>query len=267
MQAQKMKQQDCVLNPAEQNRSIFLLGSAAYLLCSILTPTMGSSAESTLTMVAGLDYAEQSYEWGEKTEVITAPLAIEYETDRWISKVLITSLQSTESSNQNGSIQRSTDVGDMVFGVAYKTSVQLLGDNYVDLGIKANIPTENSESDDEKIEYMTQIDMFRSYRKWTPFATLGYRWRNNGLRQDGPYGTLGVQYQEDTTWSVGMMVNYNTQLYEGEASVVEAMPYIGYRFSPKWKVNVYVVKGLTENSVDTAGGFQLIYQPGRKSIP
>ncbi len=48
--------------------------------------------------------------------------------------------------------------------------------------------------------------------------------------------------------------------YEGEDNSLELLPYAAYKFNPNWKVQIYGIHGLNENSLDKGVGMQLIYK-------
>lgn len=255
------------------------------VLIAFSSPTTVFAASVQLTLISGIDYSEGDYGGNEQIRIISYPLTIKYESHHWISKVQFAGIKLEEeipaSLQQNEETaadidprtsKRHTGLGDTRISVARKTTFRFLGDNFVDIGVKAKLPSasESKRLGTGETDWTLQLDGFRAYGNWTPFVTLGYRWRGDSKdqdREDGLITTLGSHHRWNDTWSGGMFLDFSDNSIVDRDATLEWIPYIVYRLNARWQASLYIATGLSETSLDKGGGIQLIYRTAKKTKP
>jgi hypothetical protein len=113
-----------------------------------------------------------------------------------------------------------------------------------------------------KNDFSLQVDAFKVIGSFTPFATLGYRWYGDPPGVDlhnVVYGSVGTSYRISGSTTAGFVYDFRDRIAAGGARVSELMGFVSQKFSPTWKLQLYVVKGFTDASPDAGGGAVLAY--------
>lgn len=99
--------------------------------------------------------------------------------------------------------------------------------------------------------YTLQLDVFKSFGKWTPFASGGYRIVENApgyaLRNSG-FASLGVVRRISERLSAGIFYDWWQSGSEGYGDAHELFPYASFRVDENLSVSPYAVIGLSPDA-------------------
>lgn len=228
----------------------------------------------TLSVGVGADYSVGKYGRTDSTDIAYFPFITRYETDRWLLKATLPYVSISGPGtvvggdrpiviDATGNAQRRTvsGLGDLVLSAGY-TAIAEKG-FLLDVTGKVKVGTA-SESDGlgtGKNDYSLQFDVYRTFGTLTAFAGAGYRWYGDppgvDLRNVG-YGSAGVSYKASAKVSAGFSLDYRQPIISGRDPIVEASPFLSLRVAERTKVQMYVVRGFTDASVDWGGGFVVL---------
>ena len=116
-----------------------------------------------------------------------------------------------------------------------------------------------------KPPYTVQVALFKSFGKWTPFASGGYRIVENApgyALQNSAFTSLGVIRRINWRLSAGIFYDWWQSGSEGYGDAHEVFPYASFRVNQRLTLSPYAVIGLSEASTRWGLGMAL-----RFSIP
>ena len=249
------------------------LALAAALLTA--APSISLAADRLTTLSLGADYTKGNYGQSESTEILNVPITAKYETGRWVYKLVLPYIRITGPGNvvgadrvtlpgQAAGQRTESGLGDVIGSVAYGVLSGADVPVFLDLTgkIKFGTADENRGLGTGKTDYSLQLDAYQAYGRFTPFATLGYRWYGDPEGFDlinVYYGSLGLSYRISPSTSAGLAYDARNRIVEGGARVREATGFVSYKFSPAWKLQLYAIKGYADASPDKGGGAVLAY--------
>lgn len=248
-----------------------------------LAPLGQATAAGTTSISVGLDYASGDYGTSETTRTLTAPLSLKHENGPWIfrASLPLVSAEGTFSRDQgvvfddNGqpddntpgvaaSKRSETGLGDLTIG-AYYNLINNPSGYSLDLGGKIKLAT----ADEDKTlitsgenDYSVQVDVFRALPQVALFATLGYTLKGDpaGINYKNPfYSSLGFSVPLATGRSIGAAWDYRQKVVSGGDPISELSAFYSMKFDPNNKLQVYVVRGISDGSPEFGGGVVLTH--------
>ncbi|MCB2107194.1 MAG: hypothetical protein KDE14_05810, partial [Rhodobacteraceae bacterium] len=121
-----------------------------------------------------------------------------------------------------------------------------------------------------ELDVAAQFDIAAAAGDFLPFATLGYKWngspKNLPLR-DVAYGSVGVQYSWDDRVATGVAFDYRQSSVRTSPDPQEGSIYLSVRVNERFSINLYGVKGFSDNSPAVGGGLVLTYRPDFGGVP
>jgi hypothetical protein len=109
-------------------------------------------------------------------------------------------------------------------------------------------------------DYTVQANMLQSLGRFTPFVTVGYRFRSDstGLAlNNGVLVSAGIDYSVRDTITAGLIFDYREASTAVTSSVQEFMPNVTWRPTDNVSINAYGVIGASDGSPNGGGGIQL----------
>lgn len=239
-----------------------------------------------LRITAGLDFRSGDYGEAERTDFLYAPLTLTYELaalpltpaphDTIELSLTLPGLAIRGPGDVVGSSDapllvgggtpgRRTErgLGDLVLRGSYlwfpSSGSGLPG---VELTGKVKLPTadERRGLGTGEIDTTAQVDLYRSFGRWTPFVSLGRRFMGDApdLRLDDAWlASTGVMARVTTRLRAGLIYDWIEAVSPGARDGHELFPYVVFRWRPRILVIPYGVIGLSEGSPDYGLGLQL----------
>ena len=123
----------------------------------------------------------------------------------------------------------------------------------VELSGRVKLPTgsEKKALSTGEPTYTVQVDVFKSFGEWTPFASGGYRIVEKApgydLRDAG-FASLGVVRRFTSRLSAGIFYDWWQSGSAGYGDAHELFPYASFQFNERWSVSPYAVIGLSPDA-------------------
>jgi hypothetical protein len=235
------------------------------------------AAEPVWKLSAGIDYSSGDYGDVTDTEILYVPLGLKYEALPWALRVTVPWVQIDGPGSVvgagdgvtviggGGPSRRESGLGDIVVGASYSFEDTLGVGSYVELGGKVKFGTADEDEGlgTGKTDYIVQADVGRTYGRWTPMLTLGYKWKGEpaGLQlNDVFFASAGFGYQFDDATSGGLSLDWQEASSTGADDALELMAYGNWRLTREWSLTAYGVGGMSDGSPDWDLGMQATYR-------
>ncbi len=252
-----------------------LLGSLANANDEDAQPPWWRLAQGEWRLSTGVDYSTGDYGESKDTDIFYVPVGLRYSRDAWTFKVTVPYLRTDGPGNVVGAgdsgvviedMENSTatqsGIGDVVTSVTYTLPCLAKYDFFVDVTGKVKFGTgsESKGLGTGENDYYAQVDLAKTFWRFTPLVTAGYRFVGEPSNTDLDnvwYGSAGTDFRLTKSSSIGVLYDYREGSSPTADSSSEVFAYLSHRFSPSFSVTVYGAKGLDDGSPDANAGLQL----------
>lgn len=221
-----------------------------------------------LSVTTGLDYSTGDYGTDTTSEMWYVPIAAKYETGRMTYKMTIPYLRVTNAVvSPDGDPIRGTDcsgtetgLGDITASAGYNLLDGSANGLLVDAVAKVKMPTAESKClGNNKTDYALQFDAAKSFGAVTAFGTAGWKDMGDSDLRNPFYASLGFGFKLAPATTVGAAYDWRARLRSSSDPIREASLFLSQKLSDQWKLQVYGVKGFSDNSPDWGGGMMIGY--------
>lgn len=232
------------------------------------------AAENQVTLTTGLDYSTGSYGGTSDTDILYIPVVGKYETGPWTLKLTVPYIRITAPSggtvvsvDANGRMLRrsvgprttNSGMGDVVAGASYNILNDSASKTAVDITGKVKFGTADQAKGlgTGETDYALQADVYKTYGQTTALATLGYRVMGDpaGIPlKDVWYGSVGGAYKFSPETSGGLVLDLRQPTTSTGEQMRELTAYVTQKLGGPYKLQGYVVTGLTDASPDWGMG-------------
>jgi hypothetical protein len=267
-----------MVNNQRRSGSGSVLALLAPFLYGAVAPVLADDAKGSFRLTTGAEYTTGDYGGSKSVEEWYVPVTGKYVTGPYVLRLTVPYLRVTAPGGTavtgggrgdvvvpgTGPRQTEEGLGDIIAGTTYR---DLLGteksdDIAVDLTgkIKFGTADEDKGLGTGENDYTVQIDVFRFIDRWTPYGSLGYRFRGDPPGENLDNGWLGGV---GTRYDVSSQLAWSLDWYLRESSVSgaddpsELTGTLSYRLGPTQQLNSYVIKGLSDGSPDWGLGVML----------
>ena len=264
----------------------FKTALSASLTVALLAVNFGmnvasAEAEGRLKLTIGMDYSSGDYGQTDNTQMLYLPFTLKYETFPWGLQLTIPWLSITGSGTVVGGVdggvviggrgqgqgqRRTTEsgLGDVVAGASFALDSVWNSGPLVDLIAKVKFATADETRDlgTGENDLSLQADIAKTYGRFTPFATLGYKFMGDPPDldlNDVLFASAGADYRFHLSLSGGASFEYRESSSLTSTDAEELLGYLNWKLTNRWSVNGYGVMGLTDGSPDSGVGVQLTY--------
>ena len=253
-----------------------LLGVLA-CICFSSSLTVAQTMDG-LRISSGFDYSEGDYGSTTDTAILYVPLTATYDVDSWRFRLTVPYIRIRGPGNVvgggtegpvvvgpgGGSVTTESGLGDLIGAISYSLSPGSSYLPYVDLTGKVKIPTADKSKrlGTGEFDYTAQVDLFQPIGPVTPYATVGYRVRGDSSSftlKDGFILAAGLGYRVSDKFTLGAIYDFRQASTSSSEDAQELAPYVTWRVTSDWSVNLYGVVGLSDGSPSSGGGLQLTY--------
>lgn len=221
-----------------------------------------------LSLTTGLDYSTGDYGTSTTSEMWYVPIAAKYETGRMSYKMTIPYLRVTNAvvSPDGDPIQgidcsgTETGLGDITASAGYNLLDGSTNGLLLDAVAKMKLPTAESKClGNNKTDYALQFDVARSFGAVTAFGTAGWKNMGDSDLRNPFYASLGIGTKLGPATTVGAAYDWRARLRSSSDPIREASLFLSQKLSAQWKLQMYGVKGFSDNSPDWGGGVMVGY--------
>ncbi len=240
------------------------LRAAVFALVAALgIPGAAIAADGTLSVRAGVERVSGDYGGPQSLEDTSIPVTLLYERPRMAVRVLVPYLEIALVDAVDSSIYNETGLGDVVVSVTgfdvYRSS---RGTVAVDLTGKLKLGTadELRGLGTGETDYSAQADIYRLFERTAFVTSVGYRVRGEptGVEfEDTWLLSLGAMRRFTTATSGALFLDYRESAIAGSTAIREITASITRRLRSPWRLTAYVIRGLSDPSLDWGSGFSV----------
>jgi len=258
---------------------------AALLFCAGASSAFAAD-DSAFSLGLGYNYSSGDYGTSTTTKTTSIPLTARYDTGPWTLKLTIPYLHisggtttipgigRTTNSNPRGRGRSSggtttttasaSGMGDVVAAVTYNAYSNNASGVGIDLTGKIKFGTADKDKGlgTGENDYSAQIDVFKSYGKFTLFGGVGYTVLGDSqfISLDNVFNiTAGGSYKLDDRSTVGMSFDAREKVSATASPQRELTAYWSYKINKSWKAQAYALKGFADGSPDWGVGASAAY--------
>jgi hypothetical protein len=248
--------------------------SAVPAVLLVLSPAAPAAQDGGFALSVGGEYTTGDYGTSEDTEIWYFPLTFSYETDRsslgiTVPLVIVDGPGTVVPSIGGGAgmhsgrtatrSQTESGLGDLLLRGSFNLVMEDRYSPRLDLTGKIKFGT--ADRDDNlgtgEDDFAVQVDVERNFDVNQLFGSLGYKFMGDppDINYDNVlYGTVGAAHRFSDTTSVGLALDAQQAVVDGEEEKLELTVFLSARADPKTKVTGYVLRGLADGSPDWGVG-------------
>jgi len=245
---------------------------------TIAMPIAHAGDWESLKIFSGFDYSSGKYGEATDTAIFYVPVSVKYETGPWGFRATTSYIHIHGPANviggeaggfstgvpSTGSVSRSGP-GDILLGVTYSLESLWRKALFIDFTGKVKVPTASASKGlgTGKTDFTAQVDIAKTWGRFTPFATLAYRFMGTPrayVLRDAWNASLGLQYTASHVVSTGVSFDYRQSVSPTGTDPRELFGYVAVALGEKWTLDFYGVAGLSDGSPDAGGGIQITFR-------
>ncbi len=245
------------------------------LLATLLMAAAGAApaaeeSKGDLTMSIGMDYSTGDYGGDKETRTWVVPLIAKYERGPLTLKASLPWIRTTgpgdvigvgpdriPTEGSENETRTEQGIGDLVLSGGYtvvQNSLLLL-----EAIAKVKLPTadEDRALGTGKRDFSLQLDAATLVKGVTLFGTIGkkkYGDPSGRNYRDPYYGTIGAGYRVVKPTFVGASYDWRDNVTRTGDEIRELTLFASHRLGKQMKLQVYLIKGFSDNSPDVGGG-------------
>lgn len=255
-----------------QTYILFLLFTAL----SFSSLAYSASQNGKVSLSAGATYTSGDYGSHKTTEILYMPVSLKYRQKRWTFKLTIPYLKKTGPENiirDIGQVSQSVvsrqgthdGLGDIIFSAGYRLFYFPKSKILLDLKgkIKFGTADESKGLGTGENDFSAATGLYKLLGAFTPYATVGRKFygESSTIKLDDVfYGSTGVAYKVSKVMSFGVDLYLKQKTESSRTSTQQLTAFLNYKLDKNFKLQGYLIRGLSENTPDLGAGFSLGYQ-------
>lgn len=254
-------------------------------LVALLLSCAPAVAVAQVSVSTGMDFSSGKYGEPDKTDTLTIPFILKYETGPWTVKLNLpwTRVKGTVNRDTGEffggatrTSQTQSGIGDLTSSAFYTVLDPTTSAVGLDLGGKIKFATASKDKcllTTGETDYSLQADLYGMIGNFTPFLTLGWTRKGDPVRRDADCASLGEKVDFKNPWyagaglsyklsgatSAGVSYDFRDKLTPSGDPISEATLFLSQRLSQNIKMQVYGVAGFSDNSPDWGLGATVSY--------
>jgi hypothetical protein len=224
-----------------------------------------SAADGQLSLRIGLERTTGDYGGTEDLTDVFVPVTLQYARERFGLRVTAPYLKlefadPTIAAGSPGRIYSESGLGDVMVGLTFYDLYRSRdGTLIIDLTGKIKLAT----ADDARglgsgeNDYSLETDIYKRFGRTALTGTIGYKTRGDPvgiIYEDGWLFSLGGLYRFSDRTSGGLFIDHRTSAVAGSPAIQELTGSITHRLQRPWRLQVYLVHGLSDGSADLGIG-------------
>ncbi len=238
-----------------------------------------ASADDALNIAVGAEYTSGKYGSATSTDVWLYPVTATYQHGNSSFSLIVPYMRISGPSNVIGAVgnkfqmnmmntgtnvtQRTTaGLGDVVFAATQTLYADQQSGWTFDVAgnIKFGTASTTNGLGTGKNDYSLQGDFAKTFESVDMFGTLGWRKMGNtdGITfKNHWFTTDGAGYSVSQTTRVGLAYNFRQRVIDGTSNFSDLLAFTNYSVSDQTRIQMYLLKGYTDNSPDRGFGGSL----------
>lgn len=245
------------------------------LLSVVSMQSVHGEVNDKFTFETGMEYFSGNYGTAQHTDVLYVPVTGKYRSKDWSLKMTIPYLEITGTSSVVNGIGQTvvpatnTDrfrsgMGDLSLSVSRNVHNGGPGGLMISLAGKVKVATASVDKglSTGKDDYAIEATLFKVSERLSPFGTVGYKIYGSPAAytlNNVFYGSLGASYKLNQESSVGAMLIEGQKVMAKRSARSELIFFGSRTFDKNWKIQGYLLKGLTSSVPDWGGGVLIDY--------
>lgn len=235
------------------------------------------SEQSVFTLSTGAEYTSGDYSGNTSIEELYVPitgsftkgsinyrLTVPYISVRAPVGTIVTDTQG-QAVVTEGPKTTEKGLGDIIGRVTfYDVFVSPSRNFFIDASAKVKFGTADEDKGlgTGKNDYSLQTTLYHYFDDFYLLGTIGYKFRGDPEGFDlnnAWYGTVGVNYSFTHQLRTGLSYDYRQSSIKGGEASQELSGFISRKLNDSWRLQLYVLAGLSNSSPDWGGGMLLKY--------
>lgn len=236
---------------------------AAMTLCAAVGSTAAAQGPAShVSLRVGTERISGDYGGDVDYRDVYVPATVLLDRGRFGFRATIPYLEIEFTDPLDGSTYTESGAGDVVLGLTLFDALTPRGPWSVDATLKVKLGTAdearglgNGEDD-----YTLLADLRRSLERGALVATVGYRLRGEPtgvMLEDGWLTSIGALRTFGAATTGGLFVDYRESSGLGQEAIREVSASLSRRLQRDWRVQGYVVRGLTDTTLDLGVGLSI----------
>ncbi|NPU93736.1 MAG: hypothetical protein HPY82_17625 [Gammaproteobacteria bacterium] len=230
-------------------------------------------AKADVRVTTGVDYSSGKYDGDEETTAKETPVMVAYESAPWtftlyVPYVEVEGFVNADVGSATGVLDNQSGLGDIVVGGSYELFPRG-GDVGVDVGVKAKVVTADSGDDlltTGNADYTLQSNVYTLLGAAIAMVRIGWTLKGDirvldtqGVAEtydpDDPLN-FGIAYSYPVTinTNLGLAYDWRQRLFDETDDAAEISLLVSNRISSQWRLQGYVLRGLSDASPDWGVG-------------
>jgi hypothetical protein len=222
------------------------------------------ASHAQVTWSTGFDFSTGKYGSTQSTDIMYVPFTGAMRTGAWDLRLTVpwirvhgpgNVVRDIGSVGGTGAVTTETGLGDIIVSAATDVHRDEVSGFAVGVTgrVKFGTASRGRGLGTGEHDAMLQADVSRPFGSLLPFATLGYRLLGDppgSALRNGFYGSAGATYALDVRTSVGAAFDLRERTTAGGDGAAEVSAFLTHRVDNTWRVQAYVVGGLSDASPD-----------------
>ncbi|MEO0881636.1 MAG: DUF3187 family protein [Pseudomonadota bacterium] len=229
------------------------------------------------SFTAGIDFSRGDFGAEDATETLSTPFSARADVGDFRFSIGASWLQITGpggvvgdgiivDGGATGEIEQNSGFGDLSLGVNYNVPSTLTGDLLVQLQGRLKIPTADEDQGlgTGEVDGGIAVDLAYSFGDFTPFTTVGFRWRGDpeGADLNNTFNvSVGGSYNLGSGYALLASYDFREATVDTADESQEVFGALTGPINDQLRWTFYGSVGFTDGAPDGGVGFQLIWRP------
>ena len=243
---------------------------ALAIAAAIITPIAQAAGDGKWSLTTGLDYSTGSYGESQDTTITYIPFTGKYATGPWTFGLtipwievegpgnVVRDLGRLRGTTTSSGTRTESGLGDIIAAATYNLLTTVDGRALDVTGkFKAGTADRNTGLGTGEDDLYVQLDGYRTIDRFTPFATMGYKFLGSppGVSLNNVFfAVVGSSYKLDDIRSMGLMWFVQQKASDNGSPSSEVTAFYTQKLAPQWKGQLYGVMGFADGSPDLGIG-------------
>jgi len=231
--------------------------------------------EPAIKVGTGFDFSSGSYGLSQRTDVLSVPVNLSVEQERWIVRATFPYISIKGPATVIAGVepvavpQRPVNRQESGFGDATLSGTfhanPTPGELNVDLTGRVKFGTADKDKGlgTGETDFYAQADFYKAIGNVIPFVTMGYRFLGSNATyplKDGYYFSAGSSFRVSPTVVVGAAYDWRSRIVAGAANGSDALVFASANVTPQWNLLGYLLGGFNNASPDYGVGGAITYK-------